>query len=128
MPQLRIETGTFERYGVFGAMVGGHSDGQKVTMNMKVYDRDPIDWENEIRNFFHEQGHELKDKMLHGKVKTACPKDLKRLEHNQRNYVDVRVSRKLYEYNPVELHAQGFEEAGLGVFSAWKTPSKGKRK
>ena len=120
MPQLRIETGTFERYGGFGPMVGGHSDGQKVTMNMKVYDRDPIDWEIEIANFFHEQGHGWKDEMLRGNAATACPKDLERLRHSQQNYVDVRVSRDMYEKNPLELHAREFELTGLGIFGEWE--------
>lgn len=62
----------------------------------------------------------MKDEMLRGNAETACPKDLERLRHNQQNYVDTRVSKDMYERNPLELHARGFERAGLGVFGEWK--------
>ena len=82
---------------------------------MGAYNRDPIGWEYEIKQFFHEQGHELKDKMLRGKAATACPKDLERLRHNQQNYVDVRVSKDMYELNH-ELRT--FAPLGLSYFCA----------
>ena len=64
-------------------------------MNLSLYQRAYIPWGAEIANFFHEQGHEWKDKMLRGEATTAHPRKLEMLRKNKdRNYVDPRVSKK----------------------------------
>lgn len=120
MPQTRIAVGAFKGYEELGSLVGGLSNSLEVTVDLAAHKRDPIFWEEEIANFFHEQGHEWKDLMLQGKAPTSHPNDLAKLRKNQQNYVNAKVSGKMYKYNPLELHAQKFGDIGLGIVGEWK--------
>ena len=132
MPQLQIRVVDFSAPGEPGNIAGGCSNGQVVKMNLNMYTNKEIFWETEIRNFFHEQGHEWMRKLIAGngpsEYRQKYAGDVEKLRQALLHYMDIGTSTRFYRYDYTELHAQGFEAAGLRAFKNWQTHGKGGKK